>query len=143
MSTTYLAKALEDLEFICSKIIQDYPYERVFLLEGAMGVGKTSLAKHLCKALGSTDDITSPTFSILNEYSSNYGDIYHFDFYRINHESEAFDIGFEEYVYSGNYCFIEWSEKIINLLPQSYTIIHINEIEDQARLIELVANHPL
>lgn len=135
MSTTYIAEKLEDLDLIAGKIIQDNPFQRIFLLEGVMGAGKTTLTKSLCNALGSKDNITSPTFSIVNEYIGDYGEIYHFDFYRIDKPSQAFDIGFEEYIYSGNYCFIEWGERVKDLLPNKYVIIEINELHDRQRQI--------
>lgn len=135
MSTTYFAQTLEDLDLIAGRILQENPFQRIFLLEGVMGAGKTTLTKSLCKALGSKDNITSPTFSIVNEYLGQYGEIYHFDFYRIDKPSQAFDIGFEEYIYSGNYCFIEWAERVKDLLPNKYVIIEILEIEDRKRKI--------
>jgi len=83
-----------------------------------MGAGKTTLIKAVCEALGVKDTISSPTFSIVNEYRAADGKkIYHFDFYRIKSENEAYDMGYEDYFYSGAYCFIEWPEKIASLLP--------------------------
>jgi tRNA threonylcarbamoyladenosine biosynthesis protein TsaE len=98
-----------------------------------MGAGKTTLISALCKSLGSTDDLSSPTFSIVNEYQSNVGVIYHFDFYRIKTIEEAFDFGLEEYLYSGNYCFLEWSEKVEALLPDSPLKISIEIIDEETR----------
>ena len=90
---------------------------RIFLFYGGMGVGKTTFINAICQKLGITDTTSSPTFAIVNEYASPAGAVYHFDFYRIKSEQEAFDLGYEEYFYSGNYCFIEWPERIANLLP--------------------------
>lgn len=90
---------------------------RVFLFYGEMGVGKTTFIKVICRQLGVMDATASPTFSIVNEYASPAGPVYHFDFYRIKAEQEAYDLGYEEYFYSGNYCFVEWPEKIAGLLP--------------------------
>ena len=93
-----------------------------------MGVGKTTLIKEMCAALGSHDNVCSPTFAIINEYST--GDdkpIYHFDFYRLKNLDEAYDIGYEEYFYSGDYCFTEWTEKIEALLPERYVRVEITE----------------
>lgn len=112
---------------------------KVVLFDGPMGVGKTTLISALCKSLGSTADISSPTFSIVNEYDSKIGTIYHFDFYRIKSIEEAFDFGVEEYLFSNNYCFIEWSEKIAELLPQNCLQIKLEILsEDQRSLFVLM-----
>lgn len=110
---------------------------KVVLFDGPMGAGKTTLISALCKSLGSTDDLSSPTFSIVNEYQSNVGVIYHFDFYRLKSIEEAFDFGLEEYLYSGNYCFLEWSEKVEALLPDSPLKISIEIIDEQTRLLNI------
>ncbi len=94
--------------------------ERIFLFYGDMGAGKTTFIKSLCDCLGVNEPVTSPTFSIVNEYDGQAARIYHFDFYRLKNQSEALDMGYEEYFYSGNYCFIEWPEKIAGLLPLHY-----------------------
>lgn len=99
-----------------------------------MGAGKTTLIKSLCNELGSTDVITSPTFSIVNEYAGA-NKIYHFDFYRLKNQNEALDIGCEEYFYSGSYCFIEWPEKIPDLLPDNYVRVTIEQQADNSRKI--------
>lgn len=109
--------------------------ERVFLFNGAMGAGKTTFIKALCERLNIKDIVSSPTFSIVNEYSSDQGPVYHFDFYRLKNESEAFDLGYEDYFYSGYYCFVEWPEKIPNLWPESYIQVKIEESPDHTRLI--------
>lgn len=113
----YIVNNLGELEQVAKEIVKKYADERVFIINGPMGAGKTTLVKTMCKQLQSTDNVASPTFSIVNEYDSPYGSIYHFDFYRLEDESEALDMGCEEYFYSGNYCFIEWASKIPNLLP--------------------------
>ena len=107
---------------------------RVFLFYGDMGAGKTTLIKSLCEQLGVTDVVTSPTFSIVNEYAGP-EKIYHFDFYRLKTQAEALDLGYEEYFYSGAYCFIEWPEKIPDLLPSHYIRIVIKVSSDNARQI--------
>ncbi|MDD2530327.1 MAG: tRNA (adenosine(37)-N6)-threonylcarbamoyltransferase complex ATPase subunit type 1 TsaE [Bacteroidales bacterium] len=138
MQPTYIADSLSDLKTIANKILEDNSEDKIFILEGEMGAGKTTLTKYLCENLGATDNVCSPTFAIVNQYYSDIiGDIYHFDFYRINKEQEAFDIGFEEYLYSGNYCFIEWAEKVSSLLPLHYTIISIKEIQEKRREISI------
>ena len=103
-----------------------------------MGAGKTSLIKELCNYMNVEDIVCSPTFAIVNEYKTNEGEsIFHFDFYRIKSEKEAYDIGYEDYFYSGNYCFIEWSEKITELLPEKYVKIQIdvNDISDERNIV--------
>lgn len=109
--------------------------QKIFLFYGDMGAGKTTFIKAICKNLGVTEETSSPTFSIVNEYQSPQGIIYHFDFYRLKAESEAFDFGYEDYFYSGNYCFIEWPEKIPNLLPEHYVKINLTAKDDGQRVL--------
>lgn len=105
---------------------------------GEMGMGKTTLIKAVCQQMQVEDNIQSPTFSIVNEYHSVNGEIiYHFDFYRMKNEEEALDFGVEEYFYSGNYCFMEWAEKIPNLLPENTVKVEISRQEDEKRLITI------
>lgn len=108
---------------------------RVFLFYADMGVGKTTLIKAICEALGVTESTSSPTFSIVNEYESTQGPVYHFDFYRLKSEQEAFDMGYEEYFYSGQYCFVEWPEKISGLLPVDAVSVHMSLTADGSRQI--------
>jgi tRNA threonylcarbamoyladenosine biosynthesis protein TsaE len=110
---------------------------KVVLFNGPMGAGKTTLISALCRSLGSTDDLSSPTFSIVNEYDSQAGTIYHFDFYRIDSIEEAFDFGVEEYLYSDKLCFLEWSEKIEELLPTKYLIVNIEVISESERTLNI------
>jgi tRNA threonylcarbamoyladenosine biosynthesis protein TsaE len=100
----------EDLAIAAKKMLQFSGDLKIFAFQGEMGVGKTTFIKELCKALGSKDNFGSPTYSIVNEYSSRAGKIFHFDLYRIKNKEELLDIGFEEYLSSGSYCFIEWPE---------------------------------
>ena len=109
--------------------------QNIFLFYGEMGTGKTTLIKSLCECMGVTEPVTSPTFSIVNEYIGENEKIYHFDFYRLKNETEALDMGYEEYFYSGAYCFIEWPEKIPGLLPEHYIRISISETADNLREI--------
>ncbi|PIE98640.1 MAG: tRNA (adenosine(37)-N6)-threonylcarbamoyltransferase complex ATPase subunit type 1 TsaE [Polaribacter sp.] len=112
---------------------------KVLLFNGEMGVGKTTLIKEICKELGVEDVSHSPTFSLVNEYQTCKNEIvYHFDFYRIEDENEAYDIGVEDYFYSGNWCFIEWSENVKNLLPLDATIINIVLTENEKREITII-----
>lgn len=118
-------------------LLDHYPNERVFAFYGAMGAGKTTLIKAVCRELGTADNITSPTFALINEYTTeNQTVIYHFDFYRIKKLEEAFDLGYEDYIYSGNYCFIEWPEMIESLLPDGIVEVHIQEQGNGIRHVE-------
>lgn len=124
------------LEEVAKSLLKEIKH-KVVLLDGLMGAGKTTLVKYLCEALGVKDEVTSPTFSLVNEYISPEGGlIYHFDLYRIEQEEEALDFGLEEYLYSGNYCFIEWPEKIRNLIPDEYAVI-VLEVSQNKRMIKL------
>jgi tRNA threonylcarbamoyladenosine biosynthesis protein TsaE len=119
---------IEQLPDVARRLLDEFPDERFFAFFGPMGVGKTTLIKELCAQLGVTQNVCSPTFAIVNEYSDAQGEpIYHFDFYRIKKLEEAYDIGYEEYFYSGYYCFTEWTEKIEPLLPDHYLRIDIAE----------------
>ena len=138
MRKTLFAITLDDINNIAEQIIDLSLNNRKYAFYGEMGIGKTTLIKALSLRLGVTEMVTSPTFSIINEYSIRNNDkIYHFDFYRIENEREAFDIGFEEYLYSGSYCFIEWPEKISNLLTEDFVNIKMT-FEQNKRRIEVI-----
>ncbi len=131
--------SLKELKKTAVKIINEFNEEKIFVLQGPMGSGKTTLIKLLCETLGVSETVTSPTFALINEYRNNNSDkLYHFDFYRINSQSEAFDFGYEEYFFSGSYCFIEWPEKIENLLPEKFVKISIDENQDGTRNFNVV-----
>jgi len=129
--------SLLNLNQIAKDIIKNSKH-KVLLFYGDMGVGKTTLIKEICKELG-TDDITgSPTFSIVNEYITSNGDtIYHFDFYRLNNEEEAYNIGVEDYFHTDAWCFIEWPSVIKNLLPLITNNIYLTKLDDDQRNIQL------
>ncbi|SRX73843.1 tRNA (adenosine(37)-N6)-threonylcarbamoyltransferase complex ATPase subunit type 1 TsaE [Aequorivita antarctica] len=110
----------------------------IFLLYGEMGVGKTTLIKEIVRQLGVLELSGSPSFSIVNEYEAKDGVVYHFDFYRITNIEEAYDIGVEDYFYSGNFIFIEWPEKIIELLPESANSIYIIKNNNGSRTLKLM-----
>ncbi len=113
---------------MAATLLGEYPEERFFAFFGKMGVGKTTLIKELCARLGVEDVVCSPTFAIVNEYQSGEGEpVYHFDFYRLKSLAEAYDLGYEEYFYSGYYCFTEWTEKVEELLPDHYVRVEITE----------------
>jgi tRNA threonylcarbamoyladenosine biosynthesis protein TsaE len=111
---------------------------KIFLFYGEMGVGKTTLIKEIVKQLGVLQPSSSPSFSIVNEYDSREGIVYHFDFYRINDVTEAYDIGLEDYLYSGNYVFIEWPDKIDPLLPEDATTIYLKANTNGSRNIKIM-----
>lgn len=128
---------IDQLEEVAQKIISANP-NKVILFHGEMGVGKTTLIKQLCKVLGVKSATSSPTFSLVNEYeATNNQLVYHFDFYRLNQETEALDMGIDDYLYSGNWCFIEWAEKIPNLIPEAHSTISISILEDGKRSLTL------
>ena len=130
--------SLDQIQEVAEQILAQNP-KKIILFNGEMGVGKTTLIKQLCKSLGVEDATSSPTFSLVNEYyTTNNQIVYHFDFYRLNKETEALDMGVDDYLYSGNWCFIEWSEKIENLLPEETSTINISLLEDGKRSLELV-----
>ena len=133
----FTASSLSDLPQIAQQIINFAANSRIFLFYGDMGAGKTTLIKSLCAALGSTDNITSPTFAIVNEYDGSADKIYHFDFYRLKNQNEALDLGSDEYFYSGNYCFIEWPDKIPDILPDNYIRVNLQVLPDNSRKITL------
>lgn len=128
---------LAELDSAAHKILALAADEQMFIFEGDMGAGKTTLIKSLAKAMGVTEVVSSPTFSIVNEYDAAGRIIYHFDFYRIKNLQEAYDIGYEEYFYSGNPCFIEWPEKIQELLPLHYIKIAIETLNENERLLSI------
>jgi tRNA threonylcarbamoyladenosine biosynthesis protein TsaE len=128
--------SLEELETVARKIIDRAPAMKIFILHGEMGAGKTTFVKAMGKVLGVTEAISSPTFSIVNEYCTLSGErIYHFDFYRLKYEREAYDIGVEEYFDSGHFCLVEWPEKIPTLLPLQYVEISITPTDVTHRTI--------
>lgn len=120
-------KTEQDLDNVAERLLAAYPDATVFALYGAMGAGKTTFVKAVCRRLGVTDTVQSPTFSIVNEYLTNTGaSVYHFDFYRIRNISEVFDIGYEDYLFSGARCFLEWPELVENLLPDGTVRITVS-----------------
>ncbi len=133
MKTTY---QLSDIEAIAAKIIA-YSNNKTLLFYGKMGVGKTTLIKKIAYLLGVTDDTSSPTFSLVNEYIGNDSKIFHFDFYRIENEEEVYDIGIEDYFYQNAWCLVEWPEKIPSIVPEDAVIIKLIENPDGSRTIEI------
>ena len=131
---------ISDLDHIretAREFIDNMGNRKVFAFYGKMGAGKTTFIKAVCEELGVEDVITSPTFAIINEYSGKDDTIYHFDFYRIKRLEEVYDMGYEDYFYSGALCFIEWPELIEELLPEDAVRITISEQPDGSRLVNL------
>lgn len=128
--------SLDELSRVAKEILE-FSNEKVFLFYGSMGVGKTTLIKELCLQLGTTDTVSSPTFGIVNEYHSESGSIYHFDFYRLEKASEALDLGVEEYFYSDSFVFVEWPEKVKDYLPESVTKLELFKVDEKTRKIIL------
>ena len=130
---------LKDISLAIDFIIKNIT-SKTLLVNGVMGCGKTTLIKSLANRLGCTDNVSSLTFSIVNEYKLKGSTVYHFDFYRIENEFEALDIGLEDYISKNNWCLIEWSEKIPNLIPSNVNYINFKVLKDNTRTIELNLN---
>ena len=129
---------IQDLEHIneaAQQFIENIGDHTVFAFYGKMGAGKTTFIKAICEALGVDDVITSPTFAIVNEYTAEDGPVYHFDFYRIKKLEEVYDMGFEDYFYSGALCLIEWPELIEEVLPEDAVKVNITENTDGSRTV--------
>lgn len=124
----------EELQEVARKLISNFGHIKVWCFDAEMGAGKTTLTKKICEELGVEDEMSSPTFSIVNEYLTKNGeDIYHFDFYRLEDMEEALDIGVEDYLFSGNLCLLEWPAIIEPLLPDEYLQISIKLVGDNTR----------
>ncbi len=128
------ANSLEDLAHVAQEILASLEGRSVVAFCGAMGAGKTTLISAIMEQLGSSDSVTSPTFALVNQYDTADGDtVYHFDFYRINRIEEDFDMGYEEYFYSGDLCLIEWPELVENLLPDDAMVVRIDILSPTER----------
>jgi tRNA threonylcarbamoyladenosine biosynthesis protein TsaE len=133
---------LDHLPGVAEELITAFPASRIFAFYGKMGSGKTTLIQEICRTLKSSDRVTSPSFAIVNEYFSSAGDpIYHFDFYRLKNLEEAYDLGYEDYFFSGNYCLIEWPEKIEILLPGEHIKVTVSEEDSGLREITACQNN--
>ena len=138
IALTYNCVTLVDLPMVAAALLKAESHNKVWLFVGDMGAGKTTLIKEICKQIGVKDAMSSPTFSIINEYETATGQkVFHFDFYRIKKEDEAMDIGAEDYFYSGNYCFVEWPERVPNLIPDHYAVIKIEAVDSETRTISM------
>ena len=130
-------KHLDELPQAAKQILELAKEEKIFLFFGEMGAGKTTLINALVKQLGTLDHTSSPTFSIVNEYKTDKDSIFHFDFYRLKNQTEALDMGYEDYFYSGNYCLVEWPDKISNLWPEHYIKIAIEAVNENQRILNV------
>mgnify|MGYP003327322787 CR=1 FL=1 len=131
-------ESLSELQSVAEQIIESLNGRNVVLFYGGMGAGKTTLISRIAAALGAADQVTSPTFAIVNQYEADDNShIYHFDFYRIDRVEEVFDLGYEEYFYSDGLCLVEWSEKIEELLPDDVMTVSITIDSDSARTFEI------
>ena len=136
---TFYIDSLGQINEVARAFLEKFKDERVLAFYGSMGVGKTTFIKALCEVMKVEDTVNSPSFSIVNEYQTSSEEvIYHFDFYRLKVIEEAYDMGYEDYVYSGHYCMIEWPEKIDALLPQGRLDLMLEELADGRRKITVV-----
>lgn len=134
-----LEYSLKNISKVSQKIVENIKH-KIIVFEGEMGSGKTTLIKSICKKIKTTDNVSSPTFSLINEYKSQNSIIYHFDFYRIKNINEAYDFGANEYIDSGRLCLIEWGFKIKEMLPEQYHVIKIKKISKNLRELIFLKN---
>lgn len=128
--------SVDELQSVAEELVNAFSADRVFAFYGKMGAGKTTFIQSICRVLGSEDNVTSPTFALINEYNTaQLESIFHFDFYRIKELEEAYDLGYEDYIYSGSYCLIEWPEMIEPLLPDNIVEVKIEVQDDESRVI--------
>lgn len=132
----FLINSLSEIDTVAKDFLAAVGDKRHFAFYGSMGAGKTTFIKAVCEQLGTTDIVSSPTFAIINEYASAAGRIFHFDFYRIKNLEEAYNLGYEDYFFGNEYCFVEWPEKIEDILPEHFTIVKITAIDSERREIE-------
>lgn len=135
---SFVSKSESENLPIAKKILEVCYFGKIFAFYGNLGAGKTTLIQSFCKVLGVEEAVTSPTFALVNEYRGETASVYHFDFYRIETEIEAYDIGIEEYLDSGAYCFIEWPERIPSILPEEAIRIQIQVENTSTRNIEVI-----
>ncbi len=135
MTEEFRATSVSDLKPVCEYLKALTSENRIVLFSGEMGAGKTTLIKQFCKHLGIDDEVSSPTFSLVNEYASAIGPVYHFDLYRIRSEEELFDIGYEDYFFSGYLCLVEWPEMASGLIPEEHVMVNIRVTDGHRTII--------
>jgi tRNA threonylcarbamoyladenosine biosynthesis protein TsaE len=136
MTHKVVSNSPDDLQIVASQLLKAHPMARMFAFFGEMGAGKTTFIKALCAELGVIDTVNSPTFALVNQYQDDRGEpVFHFDFYRIKKIEEVLDIGYEDYFYSGSYCFIEWPELIEYLLPDETVRVNIAVDESSGKRV--------
>lgn len=134
----FILKDISDIDTAAKIFVEKFGNKKIFAFYGEMGAGKTTFIKAVCKSMGVTGTITSPTFSLVNEYETDNGmTIYHFDFYRIENIEEVYDFGYEDYFYSDKMCFIEWPELVETLLPEDVVEVKISVDDNEQRLISV------
>ncbi|MCF8277533.1 MAG: tRNA (adenosine(37)-N6)-threonylcarbamoyltransferase complex ATPase subunit type 1 TsaE [Flavobacteriales bacterium] len=133
MTTTreFSIHSVQELGLVCEHLKTISEQQKIMLFSGEMGAGKTTLIKAFCAYIGISDEVSSPTFSLVNEYDSAVGPVYHFDLYRIRSEEELYDIGYEDYFFSGYLCLIEWPEMASDLIPTEHVMVNIRVKNDQ------------
>jgi tRNA threonylcarbamoyladenosine biosynthesis protein TsaE len=134
LTKEFRATSISELLSVCEHIKKLSAKEKIILFSGEMGAGKTTLIKEFCAHLGIDDEVSSPTFSLVNEYESPIGPVYHFDLYRIQSEDELYDIGYEDYFFSGYLCLVEWPEMASGIIPTEHVMVYIR-VENDQRLI--------
>ena len=134
---TITINSLSDITSVAKEFLAAVGSKRHFAFYGPMGAGKTTFIKAVCEQLGTTDTVSSPSFAIINEYNSAAGRIFHFDFYRIKNLEEAYNLGYEDYFFGNDYCFVEWPEKIEELMPEHFTVVKISVDDANQRIIEI------
>jgi tRNA threonylcarbamoyladenosine biosynthesis protein TsaE len=134
LTTTFHASSIPELKPVCEFLKTLAAEEKIMLFSGEMGAGKTTLIKQFCAHLSIEDEVSSPTFSLVNEYESAIGPVYHFDLYRIRSEEELYDIGYEDYFFSGYLCLVEWPEMASGIIPSEHVMVNIR-VENDQRLI--------
>ena len=133
-SKTFNVSTIQELRSVSAFLQEIIDRTKIVLFSGEMGVGKTTLIKEFCRHLGVKDEVSSPTFSLVNEYESAVGPVYHFDLYRMRSEEELYDIGYEDYFFSGYLCLVEWPEMASGIIPTAHVLVNIR-IENDQRII--------
>ncbi len=138
VQTTLTCHSLNELPAIASQLVKFAKSTKVWLFVGNLGAGKTTLIKEICTFMGVKDEVSSPSFAIVNEYATPNGHVYHIDGYRLKNVQEAIDIGMMEYFDSGSFCFVEWPQVVEPILPEQLLLIRINTLENEQRTYNLV-----